>query len=197
MRGEKLCIHLFSHIFLGSPPHARGKDGETYSATSYGRITPACAGKSCSSLSQSRIDWDHPRMRGEKALKYMVDSEHKGSPPHARGKVLGHRQALDVPRITPACAGKRPSEPRWCRWRRDHPRMRGEKFQIYISLKQILGSPPHARGKESKSETFHFRTRITPACAGKRIRNRTERRGRGDHPRMRGEKCTLNSVCML
>ena len=45
MRGEKLCIHLFSHIFLGSPPHARGKAVLPCHNPGLIGITPACAGK--------------------------------------------------------------------------------------------------------------------------------------------------------
>ena len=50
--------------------------------------------------------------------------------------------------ITPACAGKRrPNNGKW-RYKRDHPRMCGEKTERPSVGKKILGSPPHVRGKD-------------------------------------------------
>ena len=46
-------------------------------------------------------------MRGEKENAKEKKKEKKGSPPHARGKVLVNASPASMPRITPACAGKR------------------------------------------------------------------------------------------
>ena len=48
--------------------------------------------------------------------------------------------------------------------------MRGEKYLDYIIHHFNVGSPPHARGKV-KEDKLPFRLdRITPACAGKSVR---------------------------
>ena len=49
------------------------------------------------------------------------------------------------------------------------------------------GSPPHARGRRRSGEKRWIAGRITPACAGKTLAASRLRRGRRDHPRMRGE----------
>ena len=51
-----------------------------------------------------------------------------------------------------------------------------------------MGSPPLARGKGSTRVLTPARTRITPACAGKRQSVRVNGRRIWDHPRLRGEK---------
>ena len=66
--------------------------------------------------------------------------------------------------------------------------MRGEKaFQKEPGV-QLLGSPPHARGKVRSAGDQHPVQRITPACAGKSLISSAVRLSTGDHPRMRGEK---------
>ena len=152
------------------------------------RITPACAGKSHSPAVFGVLSQDHPRMRGEKFCAVSYSLFDKGSPPHARGKVQHTSQRHNGGRITPACAGKSPfvSKPRVVP--KDHPRMRGEKKGKLVSRPPFLGSPPHARGKESFVICRLPYFGITPACAGKSDRCYHWKILRRDHPRMRGEK---------
>ena len=49
----------------------------------------------------------------------------------------------------------------------DHPRMRGEDFDVREVAVDALGSPPHARGKPVAEVELGRNRRITPACAGK------------------------------
>ena len=51
------------------------------------------------------------------------------------------------PGITPAYAGKRPTEHSVKRYKRDHPRLCGEKQKIFPSSLGDRGSPPPMRGK--------------------------------------------------
>ena len=48
----------------------------------------------------------NPRMGGEKRRNLMNEQKEKGSPPRGRGKERGPLFLPDVPRITPAQAGK-------------------------------------------------------------------------------------------
>ena len=107
MCGEKWAVRFCSVSDMGSPPHVRGKGILHPMHCPHGRITPACAGKSNSSLVVQSSLWDHPRMCGEKVCFFFVCFFEEGSPPHVRGKASCPRKAGIYPRITPACAGKR------------------------------------------------------------------------------------------
>ena len=74
-------------------------------------------------------------------------------------------------RITPACAGKRLITSFPTAFTKDHPRMRGEKGKSTRKKRNVIGSPPHARGKEIYTLKKQVKCRITPACAGKRSGN--------------------------
>ncbi len=91
------------------------------------RITPAYAGKSCTSFTFCAICLDHPRLRGEKADKTAFTVSDEGSPPLTRGKGYQLRSQTEQRRITPAYAGKRSRNAACARSYWDHPRLRGEK----------------------------------------------------------------------
>ena len=171
MRGEKSSIASPASSVPGSPPHARGKALVARGRCCTLGITPACAGKSPWRQVRNCPPRDHPRMRGEKNSCRRREGANLGSPPHARGKGPGTARIPVPPRITPACAGKR--KPYFLRhpggW--DHPRMRGEKCVVEEGHPAIRGSPPHARGKEVWATELGSWPRITPACAGKRLKN--------------------------
>ena len=130
-------------------------------------ITPACAGNTfLLFLLCSRVG-DHPRMRGEYGFVNENGELNEGSPPHARGI---RRPGCTDPGpggITPACAGNTKISSSGVLSRRDHPRMRGEYLVSRLSVGDVTGSPPHARGI---LDIFVYRDPDP-----------------GDHPRMRGE----------
>ena len=98
------------------------------------RITPAYAGKSeFIGMIPSAIG-DHPRLRGEKQTEPENTNRKKGSPPLTRGKVLLGVVYLFNYRITPAYAGKRHLVLFGVSSSKDHPRLRGEKFSLWILL---------------------------------------------------------------
>lgn len=66
--------------------------------------------------------------------------------------------------------------------------MCGEKIGQSDRAARHLGSPPHVRGKDLHAVVRSVRQGITPACAGKRPRNRNCGFSLEDHPRMCGEK---------
>ena len=112
MRGEKPPAALSQPCDLGSPPHARGKGFKVHSHSAKLGITPACAGKSVNANMPRLVNKDHPRMRGEKPMRFTRAERNSGSPPHARGKVQRPLFEYTPGRITPACAGKRLRKPR-------------------------------------------------------------------------------------
>ena len=173
---------------LGSPPLARGKAISPDDIQAALGITPACAGKSVLPGNSRFADRDHPRLRGEKFNRSIAQRHTRGSPPLARGKVVGIQQGFDLPRITPACAGKRFRSSRGRRWLWDHPRLCGEKSNIIRASLDIRGSSPLVRGKEVCIVECGFLSGIIPACAGKSASGLFRRRYSWDHPRLCGEK---------
>ena len=106
MCGENFSIPSANLQGVGSPPHVRGKHLIKSGTTYYNGITPACAGKTLPSCSNTLNHRDHPRMCGENRLQKVLLLRQEGSPPHVRGKLDGRQGCVQVSGITPACAGK-------------------------------------------------------------------------------------------
>ena len=105
-----------------------------------------------------------------------------------RGKALPFLLCPVSRGITPAYAGKSlffiGSFPDV----RDHPRVCGEKKRASRKRCGRMGSPPRMRGKASFFGIFCPGVRITPAYAGKSRCRHPHPTGKGDHPRVCGEK---------
>ena len=69
-----------------------------------------------------------------------------------------------------------------------NPRVGGEKPFLFYGGSSDSGSPPHGRGKAVKLILSGSTDRITPAWAGKSAVPAGYFSGKGDHPRMGGEK---------
>ena len=91
---------------------------------------------------------DHPRVCGEKDLKFAISGNNLGSPPRMRGKAYALGTNPDALRITPAYAGKSVFDVVIYALHEDHPRVCGEKYQNNEGVKQSQGSPPRMRGKD-------------------------------------------------
>ena len=148
-------------------------------------------GKAVDGAGQSEGGEDHPRVCGEKPPSCPEMSTNEGSPPRMRGKDVLHCNCLSEFGITPAYAGKSDatdwttmcrsgSPPRvrgkvllsvhfWF-WYGDHPRVCGEKVITHWEQSNRAGSPPRVRGKVQMVFVGLARSRITPACAGKRLK---------------------------
>ena len=127
-------------------------------------------------------------MRGEQPVLHLPGDDYTGSPPHARGAVSLQHKNKGGAGITPACAGSREDFRPSSRGFWDHPRMRGEQFQLFIQHGGGIGSPPHARGAAMGQLDDAVLPGITPACAGSRRTQSPVRYFAQDHPRMRGEQ---------
>ena len=152
------------------------------------RITPAWAGKRKSTETTKSDKKDHPRVGGEKHLHLPLAIPTPGSPPRGRGKDREHVQHEAAEGITPAWAGKRPSQALLIAHLKDHPRVGGEKLRKILSASLTQGSPPRGRGKVSDQRRQRGETGITPAWAGKSNGRPKRQRRRWDHPRVGGEK---------
>ena len=109
-------------------------------------------------------------MCGEKSSPFLLRWRWIGSPPRVRGKELVKTVCNIWDRITPACAGKSPHAHPQITQNKDHPRVCGEKIFSRLLVSIFKGSPPRVRGKELVKTVCNIWDRITPACAGKRLK---------------------------
>ena len=72
MCGEELSYDSLAASAVGSPPRVRGGDRQDRYAPVDGRITPACAGRSCPGLLNLQWYRDHPRVCGEECGRLRV-----------------------------------------------------------------------------------------------------------------------------
>ena len=94
----------------------------------------------------------------------------------------------DKGRITPACAGNRPTVPLPGGLYPDHPRVCGEQSWFGDEVTPAAGSPPRVRGTGNADAKATTLFRITPACAGNRPRRFSANAAQWDHPRVCGEQ---------
>ena len=145
--GEKMRRFWRRCILQGSPPPMRGKVETWITIIAISRITPAYAGKRSTCVHGIMADADHPRLCGEKKV-YPKDSEIiLGSPPPMRGKAFVYFTKNVVCRITPAYAGKSFFHEFYNFFNEDHPRLCGEKLNLFRPCYCSMGSPPPMRGK--------------------------------------------------
>ena len=105
--GEKHHPTPSNAVLRGSPPRGRGKDPNGLPGDPCPGITPAWAGKRCSSGRCCMRKRDHPRVGGEKGWGLGLKASWRGSPPRGRGKVVPDSAVRCDMRITPAWAGER------------------------------------------------------------------------------------------
>ena len=135
------------------------------------RITPAGAGKTSQKKREKKNPKDHPRRCGENSKCGKKRAKPRGSPPQVRGKHADRRRQTMTLRITPAGAGKTGNYLNEVKNKGDHPRRCGENRPISSSKVSFSGSPPQVRGKHCIQNSKASRFGITPAGAGKTVKN--------------------------
>ena len=111
-----------------------------------------------------------------------------------RGKHGEHLQAMLLPGITPADAGKTNINGVIELDEEDHPRGCGENLDSYGAWELPIGSPPRMRGKHHSTERLCNTPRITPADAGKTSSAEALYGGIKDHPRGCGENPRIDRI---
>ena len=169
LRGERQWCGAYWQSLGGSPPPTRGKEKSILQDCRVGGITPAYAGKGFQVTVDSKLNKDHPRLRGERRFQFRFRFRLRGSPPPTRGKVLAIAEKTEYTGITPAYAGKGDSLFKIAPPHKDHPRLRGERIIPSILELTFTGSPPPTRGKVVNGLKLAIFFGITPAYAGKGI----------------------------
>src|SRR5690606_18529535 len=89
----------------GTPPRARGRRRADARGVRRGGNTPACAGTTHhAGLQHGQLE-EHPRVRGDDAMRPEDAGDLDGTPPRARGRPRSCTDATVTGRNTPACAG--------------------------------------------------------------------------------------------
>ena len=127
-------------------------------------------------------------MGGEKGSGDADQLADAGSPPRGRGKVDDQGDVDDCHGITPAWAGKRLKNEQTGHFHWDHPRVGGEKLTSTLKKALPRGSPPRGRGKDHPIQGRKKFKGITPAWAGKSLKQGFFDIAFKDHPRVGGEK---------
>ena len=114
------------------------------------RITPAYAGTTPTAMPIGSPTGDHPRIRGNHFVVFVVGIPISGSPPHTREPLKDSSGTMAPVRITPAYAGTTPNSLKNPKLNQDHPRIRGNHIDNVIFVNGSQGSPPHTREPQIK-----------------------------------------------
>jgi len=150
----------------GSSPLARGLREELARERFACRIIPARAGFTEQSFSSTIRLEDHPRSRGVYIPLKVSDVPKAGSSPLARGLPVGFNVQRCILGIIPARAGFTRHHQAAYRRLVDHPRSRGVYLDSRVSLAEVVGSSPLARGLLRRFSNRIRARRIIPARAG-------------------------------
>ena len=107
--------------------------------------------------------------------------------PPSHGKQLHHLKHDQPGDLIPTHAGKTVRRRRTLRFRRAHPRSRGENAPGIASASWFQGSSPLTRGKRRRRRTRLSSSGLIPTHAGKTTPVHLRFSGETAHPRSRGE----------
>ena len=186
-RGENTPRPFTASHRAGSSPLTRGKRGDAASVAMLQRLIPAHAGKTNGDAHPGRVEWAHPRSRGENVGRWPGRGGRWGSSPLTRGKRPTCRYCPATRRLIPAHAGKTRGTKTWYQVFRAHPRSRGENRAGWSATAKRWGSSPLTRGKPSSIACLRRLSRLIPAHAGKTRGLVGHHEALGAHPRSRGE----------
>ena len=171
----------------GSSPHTRGARVAARECLPRLGIIPAYAGSTGMDLRPAVTTADHPRIRGEHGDRGGEDGLYAGSSPHTRGARPPRPGKTPASGIIPAYAGSTEDVNAFQLGLRDHPRIRGEHFWVWLIWEASWGSSPHTRGARAFLGEGDMSGRIIPAYAGSTSPWSAPSSRAPDHPRIRGE----------
>jgi len=185
-RGEHQPSGRSSRTMVGSSPLARGAPPRRRRSRWAGRLIPARAGSTRSSIAGSACPSAHPRSRGEHTSRGAGQKSPSGSSPLARGALSEGLHVERGERLIPTRAGSTYWRLVTSTWRPAHPRSRGEHTSRGAGQKSPSGSSPLARGALDQHDHAEGRRRLIPARAGSTACHPQPGPAVPAHPRSRG-----------
>ncbi len=177
MCGERAASQHDGRKSAGSSPRVRGTLSSTAPCRAWGGFIPACAGNAPRAPRRSKDNPVHPRVCGERAIRWCHPGEAGGSSPRVRGTRSGLDLGGSIHRFIPACAGNAR-----CGRRLDH---------------EYAGSSPRVRGTRSGGGAVPGTRRFIPACAGNASIYPPLMRTVAVHPRVCGERVEVFAEAMF
>jgi len=171
----------------GTSPRTRGKPLLPQPRLQHARNIPAHAGKTQGVGEPLKVNEEHPRARGENAMRAWGSAAPCGTSPRTRGKLVCDPFAGSGAGNIPAHAGKTMGSSISKSVRGEHPRARGENTRGSSRNFCSRGTSPRTRGKRVRPRWCVPRLRNIPAHAGKTNQLPTLQPLQQEHPRARGE----------
>ena len=168
IRGEHGRRPPALRLLGGSSPHTRGAQTRRWCRYRVTGIIPAYAGSTAPFLPTEVETTDHPRIRGEHAVRSGRVGRLRASSPHTRGARSGRWVGEQIGGIIPAYAGSTHRSPPFHYAATDHPRIRGEHAARFPPVAQGLGSSPHTRGARPAPVHQHVPDGSSPHTRGAR-----------------------------
>ena len=188
IRGERLLARPGVTVESGSSPHTRGTQPFDPELEPGERFIPAYAGNACPGRRRRAGPSVHPRIRGERLVRWKTSARTRGSSPHTRGTRPNLSASELGNRFIPAYAGNAMVTTVSAGLNAVHPRIRGERNIAKQIDTDPGGSSPHTRGTRSRRAAPLWRNRFIPAYAGNAARSRRPSTCPPVHPRIRGER---------
>ena len=191
-RGENRRVWEYIPRPRGSSPLTRGKRSALGGRVVVGGLIPAHAGKTRAGRGQAWSPTAHPRSRGENVSTRISTTDHTGSSPLTRGKLVTGFRCLGSWGLIPAHAGKTGDVVLIVFLPGAHPRSRGENGTGRSSSIMSEGSSPLTRGKPVRAMGVANALGLIPAHAGKTPAPRESPARASAHPRSRGENAVIH-----
>ena len=191
-RGENSTSADMTSLPGGSSSLTRGKPSWPAAGFAALGLIPAHAGKTWGAPTSPARTRAHPRSRGENVPAVAAFAGAVGSSPLTRGKLLPPGDHAVVDRLIPTHTGKTFRRAGQSRYRRAHPRSRGENNKGGNGNGTGPGSSPLMRGKHCVELRVRLLFGLIPAHAGKTIVEQLVNALCRAHPRSRGENACGN-----
>ena len=186
-RGEHAEVALMAVLEKGSSPLARGTPPELLKLRGVLGLIPARAGNTFCAGHGDMSYRAHPRSRGEHCEFPCRVPAGRGSSPLARGTRSGIRRRSIRGGLIPARAGNTAIAHGSPGKLRAHPRSRGEHGGRGLSVTDLAGSSPLARGTHGAVRLGKRTGGLIPARAGNTLGLNLHPWQKWAHPRSRGE----------
>jgi hypothetical protein len=151
VRGEDAANQQGVIGFSGAPPRAWGGQRPVDRVDLQRRSTPTCVGRTRRRWGGWPAPSEHPHVRGEDARTVMLNLSYCGAPPTCVGRTCSRWPSSRVPS--------------------EHPHVRGEDVLRTTGDLGCRGAPPRAWGGQPTRDAHARRTRSTPTCVGRTLRD--------------------------